>query len=210
MAAACAGAFPSLIPSATRSSMHHIVYSTVRVTKFMRDAGTKDIFGSMYICTDTRIVSASSPPTSGAAPRSSSHGVPSGDVAGAASSTAASSSVAADSPHPPENHDDDVDDAAGAARLASRHPRGSARNKNPPSKSIRTVSASSTSGTMNPAGPSRSRLWTASAERELTRTQMSPVASMSSTPHASRTASRELNGQGRSMVTRTTWEHRPC
>ena len=44
---------------------------------------------------------------------------------------------------------------------------------------------------------------------ESTNTQMSPLASMSSTPHASKTHSLLENGHGRSTVTSTTCEHRP-
>ena len=52
--------FPSLTFSATLSSMHHIVYITVRMTKFSSDVGTYASFGSMYICTETRIRSSHS------------------------------------------------------------------------------------------------------------------------------------------------------
>ena len=183
--------------------MHHIVYITVRMTKFSSDVGTYASFGSMYICTETRI--------------RSSHGrVPSPPAASASSAERTESSAAlpgaevppvdspADSSSPPAplavpNHDD----AALAASLFASHPSGSFRNRKPPVKSIRTTPLSSTSGTTPP------HRIDAPGFTESTSTHMSPLASMSSTPHASKTHSLLENGQGRSTVTSTTWLHRP-
>ena len=189
--------FPSLTFSATLSSMHHIVYITVRMTKFSSDVGTYASFGSMYICTETRI--------------RSSHGCVPSPPAVSSSECTESNEALRDSgpvdsgtslPAPPlavPNHED----AALVASLFASHPSGSFRNRKPPVKSIRTMLFSSTSGTIVPHRIVRPGVI------ESTRTHMSPLASMSSTPHASNTHPLLENGHGRSTVTSTTWLHRP-